>query len=131
MSTTFANVTEAHAAFSKGSISKIDFVEFAAKAPRVDLLSSMAVIGNDLTLEALNRAEKLAAERAVAAARPAQKLYCKVSEKGACSVYGLQRMPVTLYVEQWERLMAFADELKTFLAANKGKLTLKADKVKS
>ena len=31
-------------------------------------------------------------------------LYCKVSEKGAVSVYGLQRMPVTLYVEQWERL---------------------------
>ena len=32
-------------------------------------------------------------------------LYCKVSEKGALSVYGLQRMPVTLYVEQWGRLL--------------------------
>ncbi len=42
-------------------------------------------------------------------------LYCKVSEKGAVSVYGLQRMPVTLYTEQWTRLMDFADELKTFL----------------
>ena len=36
-------------------------------------------------------------------------LYCKVSEKGACSVYGLQRMPVTLYVEQWTRLLEFGD----------------------
>jgi hypothetical protein len=43
-------------------------------------------------------------------------LYCKVSAKGAISVYGLQRMPVTLYVEQWERLLGFADELKQFIA---------------
>ena len=42
-------------------------------------------------------------------------LYCKVSEKGAVSVYGLQRMPVTLYVEQWERLLAFGDELRAFI----------------
>ena len=42
-------------------------------------------------------------------------LYCKVSAKGAISVYGLQRMPVTLYVEQWERLLNFADELRAFM----------------
>jgi hypothetical protein len=45
-------------------------------------------------------------------------LYCKVSAKGAISVYGLQRMPVTLYVEQWERLLAFADELRAFITAH-------------
>ena len=42
-------------------------------------------------------------------------LYCKVSEKGAMSLYGLQRMPVTLYIEQWERLLGFADELQAFM----------------
>ena len=42
-------------------------------------------------------------------------LYCKVSEKGAISVYGLQRMPVTLYVEQWERLLNFADQVRQFM----------------
>lgn len=42
-------------------------------------------------------------------------LYCKVSEKGAISVYGLQRMPVTLYVEQWGRLLDFADEIRQFM----------------
>jgi hypothetical protein len=52
-------------------------------------------------------------------------LYCKVSEKGAVSVYGLQRMPVTLYMEQWQRLLEFADELKTFIAENEGKLKRK------
>lgn len=42
-------------------------------------------------------------------------LYCKVSQKGAISVYGLQRMPVTLYVEQWHRLLDFADQLRQFM----------------
>ena len=41
-------------------------------------------------------------------------LYCKVSPKGALSLYGLQRMPVTLYVDQWERLLNFADDLRAF-----------------
>jgi hypothetical protein len=52
-------------------------------------------------------------------------LYCKVSEKGAVSVYGLQRMPVTLYVEQWERLLAFGDEITQFLKQNDSKLKRK------
>jgi hypothetical protein len=42
-------------------------------------------------------------------------LYCKVSEKGAVSVYALQRMPVTLYVEQWQRLLDFADQIRQFM----------------
>ncbi len=52
-------------------------------------------------------------------------LYCKVSEKGAVSVYGLQRMPVTLYVEQWERLLGFADEIRQFLKENDSRLKRK------
>jgi hypothetical protein len=49
----------------------------------------------------------------------------KVSEKGGVSVYGLGRFPVTLYYEQWQRLLGAAEELKTFLEANKDKLKLK------
>ena len=52
-------------------------------------------------------------------------LYCKVSEKGACSVYGLQRMPVTLYVEQWERLLDFGDDIRAFLKDNDARLKRK------
>jgi hypothetical protein len=52
-------------------------------------------------------------------------LYCKVSQKGALSVYGLQRMPVTLYIEQWERLLGFADEIRQFAAQNEGQLSRK------
>ena len=55
-------------------------------------------------------------------------LYCKVSAKGALSVYGLQRMPVTLYVEQWTRLLAFADDLKAFLTEHDSELKRKEQK---
>ena len=50
----------------------------------------------------------------------------RVSEKGGVSVYGLGRFPVTLYYEQWQRLLAEADNLRAFLEENKGKLKLKA-----
>jgi hypothetical protein len=49
----------------------------------------------------------------------------KVSEKGAVSVYGLGRFPVTLYQEQWQKLLALGDEIKTFIAENRSKLKVK------
>jgi hypothetical protein len=41
-------------------------------------------------------------------------IYCKVSDKGGISVYGLGRFPTTLYVEQWQRLLDFGDEIRRF-----------------
>jgi hypothetical protein len=49
----------------------------------------------------------------------------KVSEKGAVSVYGLGRFPVTLYLEQWDALLSRAPELRDFIKANKSKLKTK------
>jgi len=49
----------------------------------------------------------------------------RVSEKGGVSVYGLGRFPVTLYYEQWTRLLDAADRLREFLTENKSKLKLK------
>jgi len=49
----------------------------------------------------------------------------KVSEKGGVSVYGLGRFPVTLYYEQWIRLLNSADALRAFLEENKSNLKLK------
>ncbi len=49
----------------------------------------------------------------------------RVSEKGGVSVYGLGRFPVTLYYEQWTRLLDQVEQLKEFLEANKGGLKLK------
>jgi hypothetical protein len=49
----------------------------------------------------------------------------RVSEKGGVSVYGLGRFPVTLYYEQWMRLLDASDDLRAFLEENKSKLKLK------
>ena len=52
-------------------------------------------------------------------------LYCKVSPKAATSLYGLQRMPVTLYAEQWERRPGISEELYAFLKQHDGELKRK------
>ena len=49
----------------------------------------------------------------------------RVGEKGGVSVYGLGRFPVTLYYEQWNRLLGAADEIKKFMEENKSRLKLK------
>ena len=49
----------------------------------------------------------------------------KVSEKGAVSVYGLGRFPVTLYQEQWDKLLAQIDELRGFIESNRASLKKK------
>ena len=51
----------------------------------------------------------------------------KVSEKGAVSVYGLGRFPVTLYQEQWTKLLALAADIKRFIEENKSKLKAKGE----
>ncbi|MBV8740406.1 MAG: hypothetical protein JOZ12_01410 [Sinobacteraceae bacterium] len=49
----------------------------------------------------------------------------KVSEKGALSVYGMGRFPVTLYKEQWLKLLAMSDEIRSFIEANNERLKSK------
>ena len=49
----------------------------------------------------------------------------KVSEKGALSVYGMGRFPVTLYKEQWLKLLSMSDDLRAFIAANEAQLKAK------
>ena len=52
-------------------------------------------------------------------------LTMKVSEKGALSVYGMGRFPVTLYKEQWLKLLGISAEIKTFIADNDSRLKVK------
>lgn len=49
----------------------------------------------------------------------------KVSEKGGLSVYGMGRFPVTLYKEQWLKLLDLSDDIRAFIAANEGKMKTK------
>jgi ribosome-interacting GTPase 1 len=64
-------------------------------------------------------------EKQVEAKKRGGAMEFRVSEKGGVSVYGLGRFPVTLYYEQWTRLLDAASDLKVFIEDNKGKLKLK------
>jgi hypothetical protein len=58
-------------------------------------------------------------------AKQSGKLEFKVGDKGGVSVYGLGRFPVTLYYEQWNKLLDASQELRAFLEANKSHLKLR------
>ena len=60
-----------------------------------------------------------------ASSRKKGDLAFKISEKGGVSVYGLGRFPVTLYYEQWIRVLDIAEDLRAFLEENKSKLKLR------
>ena len=69
--------------------------------------------------------ERLKAENEALKARGSKGVSLKVSEKGGVSVYGLGRFPVTLYQEQWLKLLALADDIRTFIKENEGRLKRK------
>lgn len=71
--------------------------------------------------------ERLKAENeALKSAKPARgTLTMKVSDKGALSVYGMGRFPVTLYKEQWLKLLAISDDIKKFIEENDSRLKTK------
>lgn len=69
--------------------------------------------------------ERLRAENATLKTRAQKGASFKVSEKGAVSVYGLGRFPVTLYKEQWIRLLDMADDLRAFIVEHEPELKTK------
>lgn len=80
------------------------------------------------TLDSLKaQIAKLTAKNAALVAAKQRPLSCKVSEKGAVSVYGMQRFPITLYKAQWEKLFATnsMELIKKFIAENEAALAVK------
>jgi len=71
--------------------------------------------------------ERLRAENQRLKQRGSRTMSMKVSEKGALSVYGLGRFPVTLYKEQWGKLLDMADDIRAFIEENKDKLKTKGE----
>ena len=69
--------------------------------------------------------ERLRNENAALKKGAATGITMKVSDKGALSIYGMGRFPVTLYKEQWLKLMDMADQIRAFIAANDSKLKTK------
>lgn len=75
---------------------------------------------DDLKLQ--EELERLRKENEALRARASRGVSLKVSEKGAVSVYGLGRFPVTLYKEQWERLLGMADDIRAFIREHEAEL---------
>ena len=69
--------------------------------------------------------ERLRSENAALKKGAATGISMKVSDKGALSIYGMGRFPVTLYKEQWLKLMDMSDQIRAFIAANNAKLKTK------
>jgi hypothetical protein len=71
--------------------------------------------------------ERLKKENEQLKQRGQRAISIKVSEKGGVSVYGLGRFPVTLYKEQWAKLLELADDLRAFIKENESKLKSKEE----
>ena len=69
--------------------------------------------------------ERLRAENEALKKGGAKSVSLKVSEKGGVSVYGLGRFPITLYQEQWLKLLDMADQIRDFIDAHKAELKAK------
>jgi len=69
--------------------------------------------------------ERLKAENEQLKSQRGRSVGLKVSEKGGVSVYGLGRFPVTLYKEQWAKLLDMADEIRAFIKENDARLKAK------
>ena len=69
--------------------------------------------------------ERLKAENETLKTRASRAISMKVSEKGGVSLYGLGRFPVTLYKEQWAKLLDLADEIRAFIAEHESALKAK------
>ena len=71
--------------------------------------------------------ERLKAENEQLKSQRGRSVSLKVSEKGGVSVYGLGRFPVTLYKEQWLKLLAMADDIRAFITENDARLKAKPE----
>ncbi len=100
---------------------------FRGIRPASTMVEVRALVSADMLVEV--EVDAIVSGAAVAGAQAARGarggLTLKVSEKGALSVYGLGRFPVTLYKEQWTRLLEAAAELRDFMAENDAQLKTK------
>src|SRR5579862_7827403 len=95
------------------------------QAPTPAELSQMERESMQSQEELLAELERLRSENAQLKEAPRRQVYLKVSDKGAVSLYGLGRFPVTLYVEQWETILGMVDEIKAFISKNAAQLKRK------
>ena len=70
---------------------------------------------------------RLRAENEALKAERKRSIRLQVSAKGGVSLYGIRRFPVTFYVEEWEKILGMADEIRAFMSENAASLKRKGD----
>lgn len=75
--------------------------------------------------ELKRQVEALKAQLETEKAKSRREIHLKVSEKGAVSLYGIRRFPVTFYQEEWATILDMADEIRAFIEENRDKLARK------
>ena len=69
--------------------------------------------------------ERLRAENEALKSQPSREMRLKVSEKGAVSLYGIRRFPITFYADEWERIFEMVEDVREFIRKNEGALKRK------
>ncbi len=69
--------------------------------------------------------EELKAQLEAEKSKGKKAMYLKVSEKGGVSLYGIRRFPVTFYLEEWNRILDMAPEIRSFMQEHQGELRRK------
>jgi hypothetical protein len=105
-------------------------IDFARRIATIDCAENPGLIarraGKAMSDEEMKaELDRLRNENAALKKGASSGLRMKVSEKGAVSIYGMGRFPVTLYKEQWLKLLAMSDEIRAFIAANEAQLKAK------
>jgi len=69
--------------------------------------------------------ERLRAENEALKSKESRSVRLQVSQKGAISLYGIRRFPITFYADEWERILEMGDEIRRFAAEHAGELKRK------
>jgi hypothetical protein len=69
--------------------------------------------------------ERLRAENEALKSHPSREMRLKVSEKGAVSLYGIRRFPITFYADEWERIFDMVENVREFIREHEGSLKRK------
>jgi hypothetical protein len=77
---------------------------------------------SEIDAETQNELERLRAENEALKAKQTRQLRLQVSQKGAVSLYGIRRFPITFYAEEWDTVLGMADEVRSFIQENESEL---------
>ena len=91
----------------------------------LNFVNNFAEVNSDIIEDMKAELERLRSENAALKKGASSSIRMKVSEKGALSIYGMGRFPVTLYKEQWLKLLDMSADIRAFIAANEAQLKAK------